>query len=107
MDAIKTAVSAMTTKAEIDSYLSQITAICKERKAHIRAQEKEIAKKARNEKIANAKAIMNGIASGSTIKVLLKHEPTDVEYIEKDDDKITVKINGKKRKVSYNQLIIS
>ena len=106
MDAIKAAVSAMKTRAEINAYLSEITAICKEKKASIRAQEKEIALKAKNEKIANAKAVLSNVASGSTIQVRIKNEPVDAEFIEEKDEKITVKIDGKKRKVSYNQLII-
>lgn len=106
MDAIKSAVSKMTTRAEVDSYLSQITAICRERKADIRSKEKEIATKAKNERIANAKAVLSGITSGSTIQVLINKTPTDAEYLERDDEKITIKISGKKRKVSYNQLII-
>lgn len=107
MDAIKSTVSAMTTRKEVDAYLQQITAICREKKADLRAKEKEIATKAKAEKIARAKAILASVTSGTTIKVTINASPTDAEFLTTEDDKFVVKFDGKKRKLSYNQLVVS
>ena len=106
MDDIKNLVSSFVSTKQVRDFLVEVSAICKEKNAELKAKEKAASAELRKVAAERATESLSHTPSGSTVKVLFKKEPIEVEFIEKKDGKFVVKMNGKKRQFPYHQLVV-
>jgi hypothetical protein len=106
MDNIKEFVNSFTSSEQVKEFLADVSRICKNKNSELRSKEKEARAELKKIAVARATATLANTASGSTVRVLFKKAPCEVEFISAKPDKFIVKMDGKKRSFPYHKLIV-
>lgn len=106
MDEIKRIVSSFSSTEQVKTFLADVSRICKEKNFELRTAEKNAQKELKRISVERAVEVLSHTASGSSIKVLFKKAPCEVEFISAKPDKFIVKMDGKKRSFPYHKLIV-